>query len=80
MSKDYQKKNASTSTTEVSPRPVTMPDMVTVAMSEIAADVHEGLLALAVGAHSVGSCRSMSGQLGDDRSERINGVRADDDI
>jgi hypothetical protein len=25
-------------------------------------------------------CRSMSGQLGDDRSERISGVRADDDI
>ena len=47
MSKDYQKKTARTSTpTEV---PVA-PDVVSVAMSEIAADVREGLLAIAVGA------------------------------
>lgn len=50
MSKDYQKKTASTSTTAVPPAPVSVPDVVSVAMSEIAADVREGLLALAVGA------------------------------
>jgi putative transposase len=49
VSKDYQKKTACTSTTVESPVPV-VPDMVSVAMSEIAADVREGLLAIAVGA------------------------------
>jgi putative transposase len=47
VSKDYQKKTARTSTTGQVPA---MPDVVSVAMSEIAADVREGLLALAVGA------------------------------
>jgi putative transposase len=50
VSKDYQKKTARTSTTAESPAPVVMPDVVSVAMSEIAADVREGLLAIAVGA------------------------------
>jgi putative transposase len=47
VSKDYQKTTARTSTTAVPP---VVPDVVSVAMSEIAADVGEGLLALAVGA------------------------------
>ena len=47
MSKDYQKKAARTSrTAEVA----VVPDVVSVAMGEIAADVREGLLAIAVGA------------------------------
>jgi hypothetical protein len=47
VSKDYQKRTAGTSTpTEVA----AVPDVVTVVMSEIAADVREGLLAIAVGA------------------------------
>jgi putative transposase len=47
VSKDYQKKTARTSTpTDVA----VVPDVVSVAMSEIAADVREGLLAIAVGA------------------------------
>ena len=50
MTKNYQKKTATTSTTERSPGPVSVPEVVSVAMSEIAADVREGLLALAVGA------------------------------
>lgn len=54
MSKDYQKRTARTSTSVESPSsspvPVSVPDVVSVAMSEIAADVREGLLALAVGA------------------------------
>jgi putative transposase len=49
VSKDYQKKTAGTSTTVETPVPV-VPDVVSVAMSEIAADVRDGLLALAVGA------------------------------
>lgn len=60
MSKDYQKKTARTSTTTRRGRassgepadgvaPV-VPDVVSVAMDEIAADVREGLLAIAVGA------------------------------
>jgi putative transposase len=49
VSKDYQKKTAGTSTAAASPVPV-VPDVVSVAMSEIAADVREGLLAIAVGA------------------------------
>jgi putative transposase len=49
VSKDYQKKTARTSATAESLSPV-VPDVVSVAMSEIAADVREGLLALAVGA------------------------------
>jgi putative transposase len=49
VSKDYQKKTARTSTPTQSLVPV-VPDVVSVAMSEIAADVREGLLALAVGA------------------------------
>src|SRR3954452_5836543 len=60
VSKDYQKKTARTSTTATGraattvagtgqPVPV-LPDVVSVAMSEIAADVREGLLAIAVGA------------------------------
>jgi hypothetical protein len=49
VSKDYQKKTAGTSTTaELSVAVV--PDVVSVAMNEIAADVREGLLAIAVGA------------------------------
>jgi putative transposase len=50
VSKDYQKKTAGTSTTVESPAPVLVPDVVSVAMSEIAVDVREGLLAIAVGA------------------------------
>jgi putative transposase len=52
VSKDYQKKTARTSaTSRVSELPVpVVPDVVTVAMNEIAADVREGLLAIAVGA------------------------------
>jgi len=54
VSKDYQKRTARTSTSVESPSsspvPVSVPDVVSVAMSEIAADVREGLLALAVGA------------------------------
>ena len=51
MSKDYQKKAAGTSTCDEPPSgPVAVPDVVSVAMSEIAADVREGLLAVAVGA------------------------------
>jgi putative transposase len=47
VSKDYQKRTARTST----PTGVAaVPDVVSVAMSEIAADVREGLLAIAVGA------------------------------
>jgi putative transposase len=42
VSKDYQKETARTGTT--------VPDVVSVAMSEIAVDVREGLLAMAVGA------------------------------
>jgi putative transposase len=49
VSKDYQKKTAGTSTTVETPVPV-VPDVVSVAMSEIAADVRDGLLAIAVGA------------------------------
>jgi putative transposase len=49
VSKDYQKTTARTSTTQELPVPV-VPDVVSVAMNEIAADVREGLLALAVGA------------------------------
>jgi putative transposase len=49
VSKDYQKKTARTSTAAESPVPV-VPDVVSVAMNEIAADVREGLLAIAVGA------------------------------
>jgi putative transposase len=47
VSKDYQKKSAGTSTTAEVP---VVPDVVSVAMSEIAAEVREGLLAIAVGA------------------------------
>jgi len=56
VSKDYQKRNAQTSTPSVQSagsrmRPVPVaPDVVSVAMNEIAADVGEGLLAVAVGA------------------------------
>jgi putative transposase len=54
VSKDYQKKTARTSATDgpAAPPsvPVSVPDVVSVAMNEIAADVGEGLLALAVGA------------------------------
>ena len=47
MSKDYQKTTARTST----PTAVAVvPDVVNVAMNQIAADVREGLLAIAVGA------------------------------
>ena len=53
MSKDYQKKTARTSrktcSAPVMPEPG-VPDVVGVAMGEIAADVREGLLAIAVGA------------------------------
>ena len=49
MTKDYQKRTARTSTPTESLVPV-VPDVVSVAMSEIAADVREGLLAIAVGA------------------------------
>lgn len=60
MSKDYQKKTARTSSTSGRGRassgeptaevvPI-VPDVVSVAMGEIAADVREGLLAIAVGA------------------------------
>ena len=48
MSKDYQKKTARTSRTSGAEPGV--PDVVGVAMGEIAADVREGLLAIAVGA------------------------------
>jgi len=48
VSKDYQKKTAGTSTS-TGMVPV-LPEEVTVAMGEIAADVREGLLAIAVGA------------------------------
>jgi putative transposase len=50
VSKDYQKKTAGTSTTVESPAPALLPGVVSVAMSEIAVDVREGLLAIAVGA------------------------------
>ena len=50
MSKDYQKKTARTRTSDQPPTSVAVPDVVSVAMSEIAADVREGLLAIAVGA------------------------------
>jgi putative transposase len=50
VSKDYQKKTVRTSTRQVSPGSVSVPDVVSVAMGEIAADVREGLLAIAVGA------------------------------
>jgi putative transposase len=49
VSKDYQKKTARTSTTSESGS-VPVPDVVSVAMIEIAVDVREGLLAIAVGA------------------------------
>jgi putative transposase len=49
VSKDYQKKTARRSVTAEPPVPVA-PDVVSVAMNEIAADVGEGLLAIAVGA------------------------------
>jgi len=49
VSKDYQKKSARTSMAAESAVPV-VPDVVSVAMNEIAADVREGLLAIAVGA------------------------------
>jgi putative transposase len=49
VSKDYQKKTARTSVT-AEPLAAVAPDVVSVAMNEIAADVREGLLALAVGA------------------------------
>jgi putative transposase len=49
VSKDYQKKTARTSVTGEPLAPVA-PDVVSVAMNEIAADVGEGLLAIAVGA------------------------------
>jgi putative transposase len=55
VSKDYQKKTGRTSRTSGRERAGTQdvpvaPDGVAVAMSEIAADVREGLLAIAVGA------------------------------
>ncbi len=55
MSKDYQKKTVGTSTststsTRTGPGVPVVPDVVAVAMEEIAADVGEGLLAIAVGA------------------------------
>lgn len=58
MSKDHQKKTARTSVTDRGgmPAPV-VPDVVSVAMDEIAADVREGLLALAVGAGAAGDGR-----------------------
>ncbi len=49
MSKDYQKKSTRASMAAESVVPV-VPDVVSVAMNEIAADVREGLLAIAVGA------------------------------
>jgi putative transposase len=49
VSKDYRK-TAGTSATDEPPTLVTVPDVVRVAMNEIAADIGEGLLALAVGA------------------------------
>jgi len=49
VSKDYQKKTARTST-RTEPQVPVVPDVVSVAMDEIAADVGEGLLAIAVGA------------------------------
>jgi hypothetical protein len=49
VSKDYQKKTARTSTTTESPAPG-VPDVVSVVMGEIAADVQEGLLVIAVDA------------------------------
>jgi putative transposase len=53
VSKDYQKKAARTSRRAGSQPPASepgVPDVVSVAMSQIAADVREGLLAIAVGA------------------------------
>jgi putative transposase len=50
VSKEYQKKSARTSMAGELPGPVAVPDVVSVAMREIAAEVREGLLALAVGA------------------------------
>jgi transposase-like protein len=51
VTKKYQMKTASTSTTTDSPtQAAVVPDVVSVAMNEIAADVREGLLAIAVGA------------------------------
>jgi putative transposase len=50
VSKDYQKKTAGTRTSGQPSSVVAVPDVVSVAMSEIAADVREGLLAVAVGA------------------------------
>jgi putative transposase len=50
VTKDYQKMTARTSRTDASRAPVAVPDVVSVAMGEIAADVQEGLLAIAVGA------------------------------
>jgi hypothetical protein len=49
VTKEYQKRTARTSTTAELPVPV-VPKVVSVAMNEIAADVREGLLAIAVGA------------------------------
>jgi hypothetical protein len=57
VSKDYQKKTARRRATSQDPDdrlvPV-VPDVVAVAMNEIAADVSEGLLAIAVGGGSAG--------------------------
>jgi hypothetical protein len=50
VSKDYQKKTARTSTADEPPIRLSVPGVVNVAMNEIAADVREGLLAIAVGA------------------------------
>jgi putative transposase len=53
VSKDYQKKTARTSRKAGSEPPIpepSVPDVVSVAMGQIAADVREGLLAIAVGA------------------------------
>jgi putative transposase len=50
VSKEYQKKTARTSTADEPRTRGSVPDVVNVAMSEIAADVREGLLAIAVGA------------------------------
>jgi transposase-like protein len=53
VKKDYQKKTATTSrasSEEPARLGVVVPDVVSVAMDEIAADVREGLLAIAVGA------------------------------
>jgi len=46
VTKNYQKKTRTSTTAE----PSAVPDVVSVAMTEIAADVREGLLAIAVGA------------------------------